>query len=199
MNLVERFKKHKDYRPRKGDIKLCNSSHARIDDNGFLEIDSYGNGWHILKNIGGLYVFNWYNYSNTTRKHQYLASQLVKEFGIDYITFESSNGLKYDYSLKQILESKIKSIYDGENKQSLRNSNAKYSIFSESDFNDLMKDIQTIAAHIKMKNAELDKLLIEAENKATQKLLETYYQQSERRDSLKEAKKELQNFEAVAV
>lgn len=196
--LKERFENHKNFRPRKKDIQLHTKCHAGIDENGNLYIDSYFSGWKILRNIDGLYVFNWYNYSNTTRRHQYSASTLVKEFGIDCITFDSNDGLRYGVNLQTILISKIDELYRGENDLSLSRA-TKYAVFSEHSYNELMKDIQTIAKHTKMKNAQLDRLLIEAEDKATSEMFQKLFNDSERRDSLKVARAMQNNFEAVAV
>lgn len=195
--LREKFEKHKNFRPRKFDIQLHNKCLAILDGE-VLQIDSYFNGWHILKNIEGLYIFNWYNYSNTTRKHQWSAKQLCENLGVEYIEFNSGNGLKYDCALRTIIESKIEELYSGENNLALSKA-TKYAVFSEADFDNLMKDIQTIAKHTKMKNAELDKLMIEAEDKATVALFDTLFRSSERKDSMKVVRAEMENFEAVAV
>lgn len=210
--LKERFENHTRYNRRQDAIIYNKNCEAWLDSDGTLQASSFG-WWNVIHCKNGLYFFNWFCYSSYTSRHQSKLRKLMDEMGLDYISVSYSGhgttpDLKWGGSVKNtlqnvaiesILKDKIESLYTGENTQSLRPSNAKYSVWSEESFNDTMGDIQKIAAQIKMKNAELDKLMIDAENKATEELFETLYEKSERLDSRKEARKQMQNFSAVAV
>lgn len=208
-NLIEAFKNHKRYNRRQDKIIYNKNCEAWIDVNGNLAATSFG-WWNVIHCKSGLYFFNDYTYSSYTSKHQSKLRRLMEEMGInDYISVSYSGHKELEnhwgrntlqnVTIEMILKDKVNKLYTGENAQSLRKSNCKYSVFSEDSFNRVMEDIRKIQAAIKMENAELDKLMIEAENKATEELLETLFQQSERRDSRKAVRAEMENYEAIAV
>ena len=75
-----------------------------------MEATSY-NWWVFIKLINGVLVFNNYNYSPSTIKHQYKVRDLLRELEIDIdITIEAPKGLQdlnsaiahYDYLIKEL-------------------------------------------------------------------------------------------------
>jgi len=57
------------------------ASNVEFDANG-MDATSYG-WWYFVRRIEGQIVFNWYMYSNSTRKHQHKTRALMSELGIN--------------------------------------------------------------------------------------------------------------------
>ncbi len=69
-----------------------------------IEAISY-NWWSFVKKIKGKVVFNDYNYSNTTRRHQYKVKQLMHELGIKIdLIVKVDEGLQHMKSIKEVNE-----------------------------------------------------------------------------------------------
>lgn len=192
--MLSKLKNVSGYQPRKERIKQGQNFEVNVDDNGCLDATSY-RWWHFFVEKNGLYFFNWYSYSSSTRKHQYSMSNIVRTLGIDYITVSYSKSLR-DYSLERILSDKINSLYQGENAQSLRRQGC-YAVYTEESFNETMKDIRKIAEALKMPETKLNKMLIEAELKASNDLVELLVAAHEKRVSRRNAQKLNENLAAI--
>jgi hypothetical protein len=73
---------------------------------------SYG-WWEFVKPINGKLVFNSYNYSSTTIKHQRKISRVLSELGLQTIRVDSPQGLQdldsaIKYNFRKVTEIKIK-------------------------------------------------------------------------------------------
>lgn len=185
------------YQPRKERVKQFSGNLLMwINDEGYLEATSY-NWWTFIENKNGLYFFNWYSYSNSTRKHQYAASRIMRELGIDYITVSYSGNMAH-ISLDRILADKINSLYQGENALALSRA-TKYAVYSENEFNQTLSDVKAIAAALKISDKDLDKMLLEAEDKANEAIMNTLVEQHERRVTMREARKQNEDLSAIAI
>lgn len=77
------FKRSKEYR-------ASNVSYSPATGKAY----SYG-WWLFVDRIDGLTVFNDYNYSNTTIRHQYKAKRLLEELGVNIdLTIKAPQGLQ---------------------------------------------------------------------------------------------------------
>jgi hypothetical protein len=196
------------YQPRKERVKQFSGNLlVWINLEGYLESTSYG-WWEIVHNKNGLYFFNWYSYSNSTRKHQWKMSRIMKQLGLDYISVSYSGQRQVEsgygrntlqnVSIEQILQDKINELYTGENRLSLSRA-TKYSVYSEDDFNQTLSDIRKIAAAMKISNDKLDKMLLEAEDKANNELIETLVSKHEKDTLRRQLRKENESLAAISL
>lgn len=171
-DLKNKLSKISGYQPKKERVKKFNGNllvWVNADDNTFtIESTSY-DWWKIVINKNGLYFFNWYNYSVTTSKHQHEMSSIMRKLGLEYITVEYRDNLS-TISLERILADKIGMLYSRENALSVSRA-TKYSVYSETEFNTILADIKAVSGALKMKESDLDKMLLAAELKATESLL----------------------------
>jgi hypothetical protein len=197
LELENKLSKFHGWQKRNRQIKQGKNFAAWVDSDGHLQITSYS-WWKIVTFNNGVYLFNWYSYSNSTRKHQHEAARIVRELGIDCITvdYHQNIGDTYTYSLKRILEDKLDMLYTGENEQALSRAR-KYAVYTEDKFNELLSDIRVIAAALKIKDKELDKMLIAAEDKANEELVTKLVDQYERQRIMREMRKANNNLGAI--
>lgn len=181
------------YQPRKERVKQ-GSFEAYVDSDGLLVATSY-QWWKIVDNKNGLYFFNWYCYSMTTRKHQHEASRMMENLGLEYITVSYSPNLG-TISLEKILEDKVNSLYTGENEQSMKRQGA-YAVYTEESFNETLSDIRKIAAALKMSDAQLDSMLMNAEDKANEALLIQLADKHERQTTRRAMQKANENLAPI--
>lgn len=68
------------------------------------KISAYSYGWwEFVRKIKGQIVFNDYNYSNATRRHQWTVSRLMRELGLDVDrTVKIQGGLQCISTLKEL-------------------------------------------------------------------------------------------------
>ena len=60
-----------------------------------LTKEAWSYGWYqLVRNIEGKLVFNWFMYSNATRKHQYVISGMLRKAGHEYISISNSGNLR---------------------------------------------------------------------------------------------------------
>lgn len=194
--MLSKLKNVSGYQPRKERIKQGSNFVVNIDDDGYLDATSY-RWWHFFVEKNGLYFFNWYSYSSSTRKHQYKMSDIVRTLGIDYITVSYNESLS-SISLECILDDKVNSLYQGENEQSLKRQGS-YAAYTEESFNETMKDIKKIAEALKMPETKLNKMLLEAELKASNDLVELLVAAHEKRVSRRNAQKLNENLAAIEI
>lgn len=180
-------------------LEICRfnkNCEAYIDSYGYLNATSH-DWWKIICEKNGLYFFNWYSYSSSTRKHQYKISSLVRELGIDYISVSYSADIGCT-SIEKILQDKINELYTRENSLALSKA-TKYAVYSESEFNELLTDIKTIAASLKINDKKLDSMLLEAQDKADKELITKLVDDHERKETMKRLRKENESLEAIAL
>lgn len=184
-----------DYQPRKERVKSFSGNlYIWVDDNNHFKANSY-DWWTFIENKNGLYIFNWYYYSSSTRKHQYEAARIMRNLGVDYITVEYRESL-HRVELDDMLADKIDELYQGENALAVSRA-TKYAVYSEKRFNQTLADVKAIAAALKMPESTLDKMLIEAEDKANAALLNKLADDHDRRVLMRELRKQNNNLSAI--
>jgi hypothetical protein len=155
-----------------------------IDECCNVTATSYGH-WTFVENMKGLYIFNDYNYSNTTSKHQWTMKGILQGLGISYISVSYHDSLsRYGITLEKILNDKVNELYFGENAESLSRA-TKYAAYTESSFNRTMKEIKAIQSAIGMKDKVLADIMMKAEDKANELLIDKLVTDHERRLSRK--------------
>lgn len=182
--------------PKKGMLKYNKNCKAYITSDNFLEATSY-NHWSIITEIDGLYFFNWYSYSNSTSKHQHKISSLVRDLGIEYITVKYHKDIRCK-RLVNILEDKIEMLYSRENDLSLSRA-TKHAVYSENEFNGILSDIRAIAKAMKLSESKLNKMLLNAEIKATESMLNGLCNKLELENTRKEYSKQIESLKAIAI
>lgn len=92
-----------------------NSSGSCLVDVENCEAWSY-KWWQFVKKENGLVIFNWYGYSNSTRKHQYSAMRILEDNGIKVdLSVHSHKGLQADWK-PEVFEACYKSMFLSEYK-----------------------------------------------------------------------------------
>lgn len=195
--MKEQFKKIKGYQPLRDRIKLKGGNLLLwLDENNQVKASSYCH-WKFITNMNGLYIFNWYSYSNTTTKHQYAAAKIMRELGLNYITVEYRESLGF-LNLETILDDKIKSLYLNENKQALSRA-TKYAVYTESQFNDDLEDIKKIATALKISDAELNKKLLTSQDAANDALIDELVSKHEKELSRRTIQKLNNDLSAITL
>jgi hypothetical protein len=192
--LLAKLSKVSGYQKTKERVKLCNGNFMTFIDDGFLRMTSYDH-WTFLHNIKGVYVFNNYRYSVTTSKHQGMARSILNTLGISYISYSTRDSLCY-VTLDDILASKIESLYEGENALSVSRA-TKYNVYSESAWNETMTEIKLIQAALKLSDKKLGDMMLEAETKASESLLNDFVNTHNKQVARKEAVKSIQSLAAI--
>lgn len=186
-----------DYQVRKERIKSGRLI-VEIDSDGNLLASSYDH-WKFVSCIKGVYFFNWYKYSNTTRKHQWETADIMKSLGLDYVTIKTRLSLtSWEFSLDKVLAGKIEALYSRENELSLSRA-TKHAVYTEDAFNGLLTDIRVIAKCLSIPDSKLDSMLLEAETKATEALMTQLLDNHTKSVTRRALIKENQNLEAITL
>jgi len=116
-NYIKRMRKYDWFdasqRPFKTSLRLKKRTGEFVASNVYLDpialhATSY-RWWHMLKNIGGIVVFNSFNYSTSTSQHQWKVRETLKQLGIKIdLEIESPNGLQDLSSAIERYENQIK-------------------------------------------------------------------------------------------